>query len=63
MESAVSSPSAVLGSDPEEVGFDVFWGFKNHQFLSTTHYSVDIVGHDSFWPGCVQITAGGSIPE
>jgi len=37
--SAVSSPSGVHVTAPEEVGFGVFWGFRNHQFLFTTHCS------------------------
>ena len=28
---------------PEEVYFGVFWGFRNHHFLSTTHYSPVVV--------------------
>jgi len=36
--STVSSPAA-----PEKVGFEVFQGIRNHQFLLTTYYSPVIV--------------------
>jgi len=32
-------PSGVQGTAPEEAGFSLFLGFKNLQFLSTTHCS------------------------
>jgi len=52
LRSTVSSPSG-------KVGFDVFCGFRNRQFLSTAHYSpVIVTGYDSFWPGWAQIAAG-----
>jgi len=44
---------------PEAVGFGAFCGVENRQFLSTIHYSAVIVGRDSFWPGWVDIAAGG----
>jgi len=52
LRSTVSCPSGKLG-------FDVFFGFRNRQFLSTAHYSpVIVTGYDSFWPGWAQIAAG-----
>jgi len=58
-ESAVSSLIVVRSGAPEEVGFlNVFWGFKNQQFLSATNYSAVIVEYDSFSPGWVQMQQG-----
>jgi len=46
---ALNSRARSGGEAPKEVGLCVFLGFKNN-FLSATHYSDVMVGHDSFWP-------------
>jgi len=57
-----SAPSAESGASPEEVVMGVFWGFRKRQFLSTitlfTCHRSAVTGHESFWPGWVQIAAG-----
>jgi len=40
---ALKAPQYNQGRYPEGTGIGVFWGFKNHQFLSTTHYSPAIL--------------------